>query len=135
MIKNITIILALIFTFLFNALPANAIYWYEYHNKSYIDLDSVTGTHDLKRAWLKLLNPGDWELEQNKKVWFQMLYVEVHCKSTTKQARILHGTYYDLQGKVILSVENDNSDFFFIVPQSLGDIYTSAICNAPTINN
>lgn len=111
--------------------PSYGTYWYEFAHKSYIDLDSVSEYQYTKRAWLKLLNPGDWELINNKKIWFEMEYVEVICSNQAPKYRPIHYTAYDLNYNVLKTWEYNDAPFTYVVPGSVGASRVKAICDSP----
>jgi hypothetical protein len=125
--------LLILFVLLFLSMSAYAEYWYEYSTKAYIDLDSVSGTQYQKRAWVKTLNPGDWELEKNKKVWYWMTYEEVKCSSATFDHRTLAFTSYDIDGKYLSSFENRNSGWSYVIPGTRGYKMAETICGSPVM--
>ena len=62
--KKILLLLAL----LFMSMPAYATYWYEFSEKTYIDLDSLQKTGDTAFAWVKTMNDGNIKPINNKKI-------------------------------------------------------------------
>lgn len=113
--KKFLLLLAL----LLMSMPAYATYWYEFAEKSYIDLDSVKKHNNIGFAWVKLLNNGDIEPINNKKVWYSMNTVYADLKN--KKTAIKDIYFYDLENKKVDDISFETLDWSIIVPDSKGE--------------
>ncbi len=106
----------------------NAANWVEITYKAYIDLNSYKREGRYTSAWFKSLNRGDWELIKGKKVWYNISLFKADC--TSKTIQILSTADYDLNGKLIDSIDSDiGSRFFQVAPDTVGEIRYNALCN------
>lgn len=119
--KKIIVTLFIVFAFVQGAFASN---WHQIRDKLYVDLDSCRTTsyrYETRfRFFTKELNPGDWELEKGKKVWFMLVEWETDGEKT-KVRQII---YYDIKGNLIESLIEgyDFDDYLdFPVPDSKGE--------------
>ena len=120
--KKYIIIIALLII----SLPCFAVNWEECGYKTYIDLSTWRKEGNHISAWIKTLNPGDWKLIDNKKVWFSIEYATAYCDS--RMISIKNLIYYDLQGNVIRSY-NELPTLMHVVPGSVGESNYYAMCS------
>lgn len=113
--KKILIVLCLISL----VLPVFAANWVQYDNKGWYDADSAKYDGQIISVWFKNLNPGDWELVNNKKIWYEMTYLQAKCGQ--RQLNIKHVTKYDLKGNVIKSLNFSYPDWFDVIPDTIGE--------------
>lgn len=125
--KKFLLLLAL----LLMSMPAYATYWYEYSHKSYIDLDSLKKNNNIAFVWVKILNDGNYEPINNKKVWFTQNSMYIDLKN--KQTALKDVYYYDLNNKVIDSYTFDKTQWNTIVPDSMGEDLYNIINKYPRI--
>jgi hypothetical protein len=100
------------------SMPAYATYWYEYSPKAYIDLDSLQKSNNMAFAWVKLLNDGNIDSIDNKKIWFTQntMYIDLKNKKTA----IKDAYFYDLKGNQVKSYSLEKIQWDVIVPDSMG---------------
>ena len=116
----------ILFAFLIISLPCFAVNWKECGYKTYVYLSTWRKEGNNISAWIKTLNPGDWKLIDNKKVWFSIDHITAFCGSRTIS---LNDTiYYDLQGNVIRSW-NEQSTLMHVVPGSVGESNYYTLCS------
>lgn len=115
--KKIIVLLFIVFAFVQSAFASN---WYELGKKLYVDLDSCRtvayGSKTRFRFFTKELNPGDWELEQGKKVWYMLMEWETDGEKN----RIRQVIYYDTKDNLIKNY-NFNGDLDYPIPDSRGE--------------
>lgn len=110
--KKLILLLALLLC----PLSVNATYWYEFAEKSYIDLDSIKKSNNIGFAWVKLLNNGDFEPVNNKKIWYSMNTVYADFKN--KKTAIKDIYLYDLEHKIVDDTSFETLNWDIIVPDS-----------------
>jgi len=91
----------LLFVLVIFSLPAISANWLQYEDKGWLDTSSLERHGDTITAWFKNLNPGTWDKEGNKKVWYIMNQYKANCKKKT--LTLLYYASYDLKGNVITS--------------------------------
>lgn len=101
--------------------------WVEYGYKTYIDLSSWSRNGNYVSAWVKRLNTGDWELVNNKKVWYSIEYIEAAC--STRKLSINSAVKYDLKGNVISSDDFGSTYFHKVIPDSIGEDLYYSLCS------
>lgn len=114
---------------LFMSMPAYATYWYEYSPKSYVDFDTLQKNSNYAFVWVKILNNGNYEPINNKKVWFTQnsMYIDLKNKKTA----LKDVYYYDLNNNVIESYSLDKTQWDVIVPDSMGEYLYQAVKKYP----
>ena len=107
----------------------NAADWVEIEYKTYADLKSYKNDGIYASAWFKDLNPGDWELINGKKIWFNQYYYKANC--TNKTINLLYAVSYDLKGKVVNSANYPDIKSYYdpVVPDTRGETKYNALCN------
>lgn len=123
--KKLFVLLAL----LFMSMPAYATYWYEFAHKSYIDLDSLQKNSNIALVWVKILNQGNFEPIDNKKVWFSQSSMYVDLKN--KRTALKDVYYYDLKNNVIENHRADKLQWNTIVPDSMGEYLYKVVKKYP----
>lgn len=130
----------LLIAMLLLACPVNAANWVEIGYKNYIDASSINretkyydrngsyNPHYQVSAWIKSLNPGDWEKFENKKIWYEQNFVAANCLN--KQIDIQSKHIYDLNGNVLYSKQYLH-EWLDVVPDSLGESWFNAMCVSP----
>lgn len=123
--------LILLLALLLCPLSANAAYWYEFAEKSYIDLDSLKKVNGYGYAWVKLLNDGSMPNVNDKKIWFcqNTIYVDLKNKKTAYKDVFI----YDLKGNKIESYTFDNLEWNIIIPDSVAENLYNLIDKYPQI--
>lgn len=119
--KYIIIIILVLIT-----LPCFAVNWVECGYKTYIDLSSWRRNGNYVSAWIKLLNNGNWDLIDNKKVWYKIEYIETDCNAS--RISVNSKISYDMQGNLINSLHYKVSDFIPVVPDSIGEEIYYTMC-------
>lgn len=123
--KKIILLLALLLC----PLSANAAYWYEYAEKSYIDLDSLKKTNQYAFAWVKILNKGTFEPINNKKVWYVLNTIYVDFKNNKTAIKDVY--FYDLDNKMLENYTLDELKWEIIVPDSMADSLYNVVDKYP----
>ena len=117
----------LLFIMLFFISPAFASNWVQIGPKSYIDVDSIDiNIKGVYSAWFKDLNPGNWVLQNNKKVWYQLSLINFKCNEKLISSKSY--AVYDLEGKILNSDFWDNYFWQPVIPDSIGELKYNAIC-------
>lgn len=123
---------------IFIILPVNATQWVEFAHKSYYDEDTWKQNGNYVTVWFKILNNGDFPLENNKKVWYQTKKIIADCGNF--KIAPLSTTSYDLSGKVIKSFDFDTSRYYSydnwlsslywmnVAPDTLGMLEYNLMC-------
>ena len=109
--------------------PVFAATWEQISEKTWIDIDSIKTNpyvKNVKSAWFKSLNPGNWELENNKKVWYQLDLIEFKCNENLISLRSY--TSYDLKGNVISSDDWQDYRWHVVIPESVGERKYHIVC-------
>ena len=101
--------------------------WVEVSHKVYVNTDNLIPSGKTQSFWVKWLNPGDWDLVNKQKVWYEMRYTNVYC--TSQEMSTSTSTSYDLNGKVIDSFSAYKEYRFKIVPESIGEALYEFVCN------
>lgn len=114
--KKLLVLLVL----LFMSMPAYATYWYEVSNKTYIDLDSLRKTNNMAFAWVKILNNGNIEPINNKKIWYSMNTMYLDLKKQKTAIKDMY--FYDLENKKVDDITFETLDWNIIVPDSVADL-------------
>lgn len=117
----------LLFIFV-SLLPVFAADWKEICPKKYVDVTSITWDKNVVSFWIKSLNPGDWKLINNKKVWYTNEFFLLNCKK--KKMDLQSVIFYDLQGKTIDILELDEVfvQWHNVVPETTSDLFYRAFC-------
>lgn len=103
-----------LFFLLFASLPSLSAEWIEFAYNSYYDNNTWLKHGNYVVVWFKFLNPGDWKLKNNQKVWFEKDKVIANCSNY--KVAYLSSTYYDFNGNVI---ETNNFDQYSVVEKFL----------------
>ena len=125
--KNVLIFLFL----LIFSLSCFASNWEQIGEKDWIDLSSWSQNGNIRSAWVKSLNPGDWDLRNNKKIFYKLIYYHADCRK--RQLGATNVVVYDLKGNVI---DNINFDLKFVeyamepvIPDSVGESLYDVLCS------
>lgn len=113
------------------SMPAYATYWYEFSEKAYIDLDSIKKSNNIGFAWVKLLNNGNIEPINNKKVWYAMNTIYVDLKRQKTAIKDIY--FYDLNNKKIEDHTFETLDWGIIIPDSMGESLYNIIEKYPRL--
>lgn len=108
------------------SLPVYATDWQEMDYKQYIDYDSWDYSNGIASVWFKDLNPGDWELRNNKKIWYRLARIQFNC--LTKEYDLKSVINYDTTGKVINSYNSTFADWDIIPPGTIIDNKRRYVC-------
>lgn len=121
-------------------LPVFAVNWQQYTYKGWYDISSWERNNNKVIVWFKDLNPGNWELKNNKKVWYTMTQYEADCGM--RKIRLLSLTLYGLKGEVLDTYDPttykkyDYGKGFYteqiwqnVVPESIGEAKYYTMCN------
>ena len=111
------------------SMPAYATYWYEYSHKAYVDLDSLIKDKNTAFVWVKLLNDGNINPVDNKKVWFTQNSVYIDLKN--KKTAIKDVYYYDLNNNEIKSYNLDKLQWDIIVPDTMAELLYETVKKYP----
>ena len=101
--------------------------WVEVSHKVYVNTDNLIPSGKTQFFWVKWLNPGDWDLVNKQKVWYEMRYTKIYCM--TAESSLSEVTIYDLNGKPIDSFSAYKEHRFKIVPESIGEALYDFVCN------
>ena len=77
-------------------------------------------------AWFKDLNPGNWDLQNNKKVWYQLTLIDFRCGDNLVSSRSY--VLYGLKGEMLNSDFWGNYSWQPVIPDSLGKLKYNTIC-------
>lgn len=108
------------------AIPVFAANWQQVGYKSYIDYSTWNYANGLITVWFKDLNPGDWELVKNKKVWYRLSRLQFNC--STKEYNIISVLEYDLKGNVVNGVDSPYEIWYTIPPDTIIDEKYHVVC-------
>lgn len=121
--KLLLILLLLLFT---NICYASL--WAEFYPKNYIDLSTIQHSGRIVTVWTKELNPGNWQLAKNKKIWFAITKYSADC--IYRKIKIMNLTNYDLKGNPI---ENFDTSAYAtwddVIPDSVGEVKYNYFCS------
>ncbi len=78
-------------------LPVFAADWKEICPKKYVDVTSITWDKNVVSFWIKSLNPGDWKLINNKKVWYTNEFFLLNCKKKKWLFKVLFFMIYKVK--------------------------------------
>lgn len=124
---------------LFFNLPIFATSWQQYNVKGWYDLMTWQKQGNISTMWFKDLNPGNWELINNKKVWYRITQLQADCAQ--RKIQIISGTDYDLKGNIISNFTlqprtyYENGKYYkednwqFVVPDSIGEEKYLLMCS------
>lgn len=114
--------LVLFFFFLFS-LPSLGANWVG-TPKLYIDKDSFEtyykNGNKYVSVWIKMLNKGQFEPINNKRIWYTISKAHVDCSN--KKIGFTSTAYYGLDRYVLYSDDTQYPDFYDIPPESLGEV-------------
>jgi hypothetical protein len=118
----------ILFLLMFLSAPAFAAEWFQFDDKAWIDVSSRQFKYDTVTAWVKFLNPGDWEKFDNKKIWYQMRQIKADCSKKT--TTYLYLIVYDLKENPIFThnykpYEQEETP---VVPNSIGELMHAIMC-------
>ena len=101
------------------SVPANATYWYEFSEKTYIDLDSLQKTGDTAFAWVKTMNDGNIKPINNKKISYSLstLYIDL----ISKKMALKDAYFYDSNNNQVDESSREKLYWDVIIPGSIGD--------------
>lgn len=108
----------LLLTFIMLQLSSFATNWVECGYKTWVDLDTVAISGKEVSAWFKMLNPGDWELFNGKKVGYRMLFWS--AKVGSRQIGLKNIAIYDLKNKLLFSDDSQYVRYADIIPETVG---------------
>ena len=125
--KKIFVLLVLIIA----STPVFAAEWLQYSNKGWLDLSSKKIIGDTVTVWFKDLNPGDWEKQDNKKVWYIINQYRANCNKRTLTQ--LAAVSYDLKGNVIYTHFNKQYEQLEepVIPETTGEWKYYFMCGKP----
>lgn len=107
-----------------------AVHWYEFANKSYIDLDTIEKNENgICKAWVKLLNDGNIEPIDNKKVWFTLNTIYIDLKNKKHAIKDIY--FYDLNNKNISDVSANTLQWDVNIPGSLSEYLYDIVLKYP----
>ena len=122
--------LILLLTIMLFANPCNASNWVEFSYKSYFDLESLQGDNGIATVWTKMLNTGNINPINGKKVWFETSKLTINCNN--KMVKAQDYAVYDIDGNILYSEHSNNYHFEGIIPDSVGDQLYNAVCPQKT---
>ena len=114
-----------------NITPCFATYWYEFAEKSYIDLDSISKKNNLGFAWVKILNNGDIEPIGGEKIWYSLNTIYVDLKY--KKISLKDVYYYGLKNNLLYNKKAEKPIWDIVVPASLADYLVETVKNYPKL--
>ena len=101
--------------------------WFEFLPKSYIDLSTVQRNGRIVSVWIKELNPGNWQLEKNKKIWFVIVNFKADCMN--RKLKIENYTSYDLKSVPIQNLDlSVYGTWDSVVPDTIGETKYNYFC-------
>lgn len=131
--RKILFIFILLFT---NASVCFASHWFTMFDKSYLDLESLKVDGQYVYGWIKRLNPGDWELENNKKVYSKMIYYVADCsgKKLDTIAVITYGGNNQVLSSFDISANYNPryGNWFSVAPETYGEATYQVLCSSIT---
>ena len=110
-------------------LPANAANWIEYGHKSYIDVSNWQQNGNIITAWIKELNPGDWQPLKNEKVWYRMSRLQADCGA--RKTKTLDYAIYNTKGNALDSYSFSDPTWSVVFPDTRGEAEYEAMCLLP----
>ena len=116
-------LLFILITFISPVFAAN---WLEIDKKNYVDLSTLQENGNIRSAWFKELNNGNWDLINNKKVWYQMALIDAKCGA--RQINTRSSTFYDLQGHVLRNSSFDYPYWINVVPDTYSEMEYYVLC-------
>ena len=109
------------------AAPVFAANWVQVDDKTWMDIYSADISGRFVNVWFKDLNPGNWELEKGKKIYYQLSNVTFDC--STRSMSIDAYTIYDLKSQIITANNYTGHQWIKIVPDSIGEAKYNAACS------
>ncbi len=109
------------------------LYWFHEKLFAYYDAQSITHpSKNIVRVWTRTDYTEKSAIDMVGKLgkkYENLSYTIILCETNCvkKMSRFLSGTYYDNRGGVIDS-SNSPSEWFFIIPKSVGDSLYEEIC-------
>jgi hypothetical protein len=104
-----------------------------YAGKFFYDAESIRPSKDIVRVWIKVLytEKGVNYMvrllgEKYRTLSYAMLLFEYHCGD--KKKCILPITCYSKDGKVLISADDQNSNWNFICPDSIDEALYKILC-------
>jgi hypothetical protein len=116
---------------LFFSMPAYATCWYEFCEKCYVDLDSLTKTNGVVSVWTKKLNTGNVEPVKNKKIWFTTQKMYINLK--TKKLAIKEVYWYDLNGENVDYFQDEKLYWDTIAPDTVAYFLYDVVYKYPRL--
>ena len=102
--------------------------WVEFYPKSYVDLMTVEHSGRIVSVWAKELNPGNWKIVNNKKIWYAMIKYSADC--SYRKLKIRSYTSYDLKGQPVENYDlNNSSNWDDIIPDTVGEAKYNYFCS------
>lgn len=119
--------LLVVFLLFMFCLPIFAANWKQYSEKGWYDISTWRQNGNIKSAWFKDLNDGTFKPYDNKKVWYQLAYIEANCSQ--RLINVKHLNIYGVNGELLDSVSWSIQDWEDIVPETRGELKYYVLCN------
>lgn len=111
--------------------------WLQIGPKTWVDLETLDvkkyNSNTIVTAWFKDLNPGNWELMNNKKVWYNLTQQDFDCTNNKINAKNFYS--YDVNGNLIDSYQFKYAQWENLVPDSVGYYKYKIMCRFNEKNN
>lgn len=102
--------------------------WNEFYYKNYIDLTTVQRNGHIVSVWAKELNPGNWHLINNKKIWYAIVKYNADCDN--RKLKIMSLTSYDTKGNLLENFDNSTyGNWDDVIPDTVGEIKYNYFCS------
>lgn len=108
-------------------LPSFAANWVQYSEKGWYDISSWQRSGYIVRVWFKDLNDGTMKLIDNKKVWYDISYIQANCAE--RKINVKSIATYGLNGELLYSNSWNYPDWQDVVPESKGELKYYILCN------
>lgn len=105
--------------------PAFAADWYEIGHKAYVDRSSIKFQNGYVKAWTKILNNGNFDPIDGKKVHFYMSYDTYDCENRRVKTETI--TAYGLNGNALATDSTYNS-WQNVIPDSNAEGWLVMVC-------
>jgi hypothetical protein len=108
-------------------LPSFAANWVQYSEKGWYDISSWQQKGYIVSAWFKDLNDGSMKPVDNKKVWYNISYIQANCSE--RKINVKSAATYGLDGELLYSGSWNYPDWHDVIPDSNGELKYYVLCS------